>query len=349
MAGKLPRKIKDTLVIQLKLKRHLNHKTDYLYETIRPTNVLSALKILIQKPLYKKYGIMIDQEALNEYNPMNHGTQINFIVDPADALDSNDLEYDEFFQIPTLMTGEHIINDGNSEQPLLVDRGIFDNAINVYQNQDSQVSVTFQYLCSVNSIFHGLATLYKTNSEVQTFLEQQDNSFCSALIAIVNTENEYTRKSIWIKFLHENLCSQFEIDPVDNSYKLKGADISESATAILKGIDSIRLECLNEKCPANKHNRSCSVITTLMGDDFQNFNDNIQNNVMEYQITAGQCMNHEYHEMNLGKFLFINPVNFGTQEHNPFDNCTLLDIPDSLMAGLRLMIFRNLEKRLLPT
>ena len=45
----LSRQFNDMSVIQLKLKRHREHQTDYLYETINPKKIAVALKILVYR------------------------------------------------------------------------------------------------------------------------------------------------------------------------------------------------------------------------------------------------------------------------------------------------------------
>ncbi|XP_050311191.1 uncharacterized protein LOC126746839 [Anthonomus grandis grandis] len=53
----LPRNVEETQTIQVKLKRKMNYKNDYLLETIRPAVVLKAAKYLCQQPLYIQEGI----------------------------------------------------------------------------------------------------------------------------------------------------------------------------------------------------------------------------------------------------------------------------------------------------
>ena len=56
----LPRKFDNMATIQVKLKRHMLHSSDYMFETIRPAVVCEALKHLQNTPLYLKYQIKID-------------------------------------------------------------------------------------------------------------------------------------------------------------------------------------------------------------------------------------------------------------------------------------------------
>ena len=81
----LPRKFNNMSTIQMQLKRHIEHKTNYMYETIRPSKVIEALNHLIESPLYIKHEIKIDKTFFNSYAKINN-EEINFIVDEGDVL-----------------------------------------------------------------------------------------------------------------------------------------------------------------------------------------------------------------------------------------------------------------------
>ncbi|CAF4386960.1 unnamed protein product, partial [Adineta steineri] len=49
----LPRSFSDTYTIQLKLMRQMKNKNAFMYETIRPKVVHTAVKYLVQQELYK--------------------------------------------------------------------------------------------------------------------------------------------------------------------------------------------------------------------------------------------------------------------------------------------------------
>jgi len=53
--------------VQVKLKRHLDHKSDYMYERIRPAVVCDALRCLIDAPLNRKYGIYASSSYMQTY------------------------------------------------------------------------------------------------------------------------------------------------------------------------------------------------------------------------------------------------------------------------------------------
>ncbi|CAF1499888.1 unnamed protein product, partial [Adineta steineri] len=55
----LPRSFSDTYTIQLKLMRQMKNKNAFMYETIRPKVVHTAVKYLVQQELYKDEGIVI--------------------------------------------------------------------------------------------------------------------------------------------------------------------------------------------------------------------------------------------------------------------------------------------------
>ena len=81
----LPRKFNETNIIQLKLKRHMSHKTDYMFETFSVQKLMKALALLINTPLYQDYKIQINEKNFEEYDPYFTGTQVNFVIDDSDA------------------------------------------------------------------------------------------------------------------------------------------------------------------------------------------------------------------------------------------------------------------------
>ncbi|KAL7291629.1 hypothetical protein TKK_0014667 [Trichogramma kaykai] len=82
MVQVLPRKFDDLSVIQIKLKRHIEHISDYMYETIKPSKVCKALKYLRDTPLYLEHKIHIDNNFFNNYEYDNE--DLDFVVDEED-------------------------------------------------------------------------------------------------------------------------------------------------------------------------------------------------------------------------------------------------------------------------
>lgn len=86
MINVLPRTFTEMSTIQIKLKRHMEHKSDYMYETIKRAKICEALD-LIQTPLYIKNKINIDTDFFQKYN-RNLNIELEFIVDKNDKCDS---------------------------------------------------------------------------------------------------------------------------------------------------------------------------------------------------------------------------------------------------------------------
>ncbi|CAF3666138.1 unnamed protein product [Rotaria sp. Silwood1] len=76
----LLRSFSDTHTIQLKLMRQMKNKNAFMYETIRPKVVHTAIKYLVEQELYKDEGIVISNNWLNEYS---NGRE-NFVVNDED-------------------------------------------------------------------------------------------------------------------------------------------------------------------------------------------------------------------------------------------------------------------------
>ncbi|CAF1458321.1 unnamed protein product [Rotaria sp. Silwood1] len=84
----LPRKFSDTHTIQLKLMRQMKNKNAFMYETIRPKVVHTAVKYLVEQELYKGEGIIISDDWLNEYS----NERENFIIKDEDKkIDANEI------------------------------------------------------------------------------------------------------------------------------------------------------------------------------------------------------------------------------------------------------------------
>ena len=87
----LPRKFDNMATIQVKLKRHMLHSSDYMFETIRPAVVCEALKYLQNTPLYLKYQIKIDNHFFQRYDG-KYDEKINFIIDKSDISGDEELQ-----------------------------------------------------------------------------------------------------------------------------------------------------------------------------------------------------------------------------------------------------------------
>ena len=89
----LPRSFSDTHTIQLKLMRQMKNKNAFMYETIRPKVVRTAVKYLVEQELYKDEGIVISHDWLKEYS----NERENFIIDDEDKkLNENETSSKDF-------------------------------------------------------------------------------------------------------------------------------------------------------------------------------------------------------------------------------------------------------------
>ena len=88
--NRLPRTFDESTVIQIKLKRMIKMKHDYIHENIHPQKVFAAAKYLSEQPLFKENNIEIDLNWMDklEYNA-------KFIVNPEDNTVFEDESVDE--------------------------------------------------------------------------------------------------------------------------------------------------------------------------------------------------------------------------------------------------------------
>lgn len=68
MITTLPRNFNSLSTLQIKLKRHMEHKSDYMHETVRPHLICEAIDYLKNTPLYKKNKITINKDFFQRYD-----------------------------------------------------------------------------------------------------------------------------------------------------------------------------------------------------------------------------------------------------------------------------------------
>jgi hypothetical protein len=113
----LPRNFDNMATIQIKLKRHVLHSTDYMFETIRPAVVCEALNFLVNTPLYKKYNITINEEFFSKYEK-EVGKEIEFIVEVNDISEPEQIK--EIHQNLINDYAEEDIDNAEIEEEVLV-------------------------------------------------------------------------------------------------------------------------------------------------------------------------------------------------------------------------------------
>lgn len=108
--------------IQIKLKRHLDHKSDYMHEVIRPAILCKALKSLLTTPLYTEYGVTIDPLFFEAYEH-NENIEIDFIVEDCDRT-TNITEKDHSPSSICDDNNDNLYDDclENDDEVMLVDR-----------------------------------------------------------------------------------------------------------------------------------------------------------------------------------------------------------------------------------
>lgn len=88
MVHVLPRAFNNLATIQIKLKRHMMHKSHYLFETIRPVRVCEALDYLLGTLLYLQHNITIDTKYFERHANQAIDNAVDFVVDDIDREDS---------------------------------------------------------------------------------------------------------------------------------------------------------------------------------------------------------------------------------------------------------------------
>ncbi|KAL7304454.1 hypothetical protein TKK_0003249 [Trichogramma kaykai] len=143
MINVLPRRFNELSVVQIKLKRHIEHQSNYMFETIKPSNICKALKFLKDTPFYKENNIQINNTFFENYE--NNDKNINFIVDEQD-LENSKKNNDENLpgKINELKNNENELLDTYelNDEVLLVDNNELSNktqnSIVIAPGQDKQ-------------------------------------------------------------------------------------------------------------------------------------------------------------------------------------------------------------------
>ncbi|KAL7304563.1 hypothetical protein TKK_0003347 [Trichogramma kaykai] len=143
MINVLPRRFNELSVVQIKLKRHIEHQSNYMFETIKPSNICKALKFLKDTPLYKENNIQINNTFFENYE--NNDKNINFIVDEQDLENSQNTNDENLLgKINELKNNENELLDTYelNDEVLLVDNNELSNktqnSIVIAPGQDKQ-------------------------------------------------------------------------------------------------------------------------------------------------------------------------------------------------------------------
>ena len=76
----LPRRLEDCHTVQIKFKRMVSHKSDYIHERLRPARVWNAIKYLCEQPLFQKHKIEVNLDWMDFYG----SDEIDFVVNEED-------------------------------------------------------------------------------------------------------------------------------------------------------------------------------------------------------------------------------------------------------------------------
>lgn len=77
MIHSLPRQLNDDQAFNVFIKKHVIHKSSYLSGFIKKATVKAWLSYLITTPLYRRYGITLDQNAIESLESNAPSSQID--------------------------------------------------------------------------------------------------------------------------------------------------------------------------------------------------------------------------------------------------------------------------------
>ncbi|KAJ8678076.1 hypothetical protein QAD02_013863 [Eretmocerus hayati] len=129
MLRTLPRNFDQLSTIQIQFERHIDHRSMYMDEKIRPSKLIDALDWLIKTPLYKKHSIQVDQKFIDKHKSTT--TDVDFIVDPEDLINiptenkeekTRTLSRDECLGMEENVIDESNGNREQNEEVLIINR-----------------------------------------------------------------------------------------------------------------------------------------------------------------------------------------------------------------------------------
>ncbi|XP_050294306.1 uncharacterized protein LOC126734651 [Anthonomus grandis grandis] len=133
----LPRNVEETQTIQVKLKRKMNYKNDYLLETIRPAVVLKAARFLCQQPLYIQEGIKQSddwEKNINDYIRSQVESSTQILNEGSKVVDVNSKtvcseNFEELFDNAFFETMEVPLESKNDDKNIQAESSIEKNTI----------------------------------------------------------------------------------------------------------------------------------------------------------------------------------------------------------------------------
>ena len=119
MVTVLPRNFDQLSVVQIKLKRHVDHLSDYMFEIVSPSLIMNALDYLENQQIYKDHGIKINRNAFSNHTD---NTEMNELVNDDFVMDKDFLKSINDSSISILQDNdelEHSDDDMNCDELIM--------------------------------------------------------------------------------------------------------------------------------------------------------------------------------------------------------------------------------------
>ncbi|XP_050499980.1 uncharacterized protein LOC126880256 [Diabrotica virgifera virgifera] len=212
----LPHKINETMTVQVKLKRHVDHKTDYMFETIRPAAICDALKYLIKTPLYIKHDIKVDEKYFEQYEN-DYSKTIDFVIHRdvhEDEKNDSASEDDDHSDIEN-----DILDTEINDEVLLIDENIVQNDnIKIIAPGQGKVPMPWHLVQDIDELcfpkifggfpFNGNNISY--SDRIKSEIRRKDRRSCTAhrILFTTSKKTELAISAIIEKVLRKTLNNQ---------------------------------------------------------------------------------------------------------------------------------------------
>lgn len=147
MINSLPRTFDNMGTVQVKLKRHVDHRSDYMFETVRPWKLREVMEYFQEQELYKKFGIKLNEEFICTLEQLQKDGVVDFVINQNDLIVPNNPEPSEKANDDTSEQNQNAIverskhdiaeffnnNENDIDEVLLIDQNLetAENAITV--------------------------------------------------------------------------------------------------------------------------------------------------------------------------------------------------------------------------
>ncbi|KAG5675496.1 hypothetical protein PVAND_005392 [Polypedilum vanderplanki] len=329
----LPRNVNDMSRMCIELARRVDHKSTYAEGVVNVQKVLTALKYLVETPLFKEYNIRYDKQLLDAYDPECIKDNINFIppshpnINPLDKQNvklikkeqkkkSNqepyeDENYSDANLIKVLLEIEEMENEKTivREDFTLSTRDFFDDGI-YYLPGDMHLYL--YHMDSFNAVIHAFIGNYKINKSFKNLIDSNQNVESFQLLKnIIKARAKNEKEAIWTNYIIHKFESTFKFSKL---MRLQSKDITTDPTNVLEVLlrDFPSLE-IQAACDCGNVEINVNELITLLvpqSDEILSVAEDIESYLLKLKnLICQKCkkkIDQDLHAININNLIAVN-------------------------------------------